>query len=618
MVLDRAGVRLGAGNVYIVALSRDGTLLVVGGPLGLAGYSFDTFESLWHTPTDSPVRDVWFAAGDESVVASTDTRIFHISDPMTGQNVTTHQIPAVDLTAPVISPDGRLAAAGTPTGDVILWEVASPSSARFLAGHTAPVLSVAFSPDGSMLASAGDDNLVMLWDTRSGELLETLTGHSAGRWGVGITALEFSPDGHVLASHGGNEEVFLWDVNQRVKRLALEVGPGSVKKMAFSPNSSLLATREDDGERATFRLWDTQDGSLLEEFQGGESYADGVAFSPRGEELVVPGPNNSVVVWNIQTGAPARILKGLNLGSGKIAFSPDGDALATCAANYVERTVDAIVWDPVGTGLEKPAVKHELSVPMHRGLLVDECTDLAFSEDSATLWMAHGVGDAVLWSLSPPEVIWRQDREIPPGDTWEWETAATFNGVDLAAGVDSRGVFVLALEGPATEQRLDWGGSRDIVRDLSFSPDRQHFAAATEGGSPALFDLADRRMVEMLPGLDGRMTTIGFSPDGSLLAGGYADGSVALWDVAARALTWSTLAHSDAIEDLAFSPDGLSLATASSDGTVAMWSVTSPRKFKVLEGHGGPVTGVAFPPSGSSLASNSDDGTVIIWQVGSD
>jgi WD40 repeat protein len=68
-------------------------------------------------------------------------------------------------TAVRFSPDGRLVAAGTTRGAIVLFDAdARRQLGDPLQGHAGQVFSVAFQRDGHHLVSAGNDGRVLLWD----------------------------------------------------------------------------------------------------------------------------------------------------------------------------------------------------------------------------------------------------------------------------------------------------------------------------------------------------------------------------------------------------------------------------------------------------------------------
>jgi WD40 repeat protein len=63
------------------------------------------------------------------------------------------------------SPDGRLVAAGTSKGEVILWNVSDEKPLAQFQGHRGPVESLCFSPDGKQLVTGGqNDAAILVWD----------------------------------------------------------------------------------------------------------------------------------------------------------------------------------------------------------------------------------------------------------------------------------------------------------------------------------------------------------------------------------------------------------------------------------------------------------------------
>ena len=82
----------------------------------------------------------------------------------TGKQITTlghREGQVMNLT---FSPDGRTLAAGTTSGEIELWDVASRQRRSALRGHAGSIRGLVFAPDGRTLVSAGDDGTVRIWD----------------------------------------------------------------------------------------------------------------------------------------------------------------------------------------------------------------------------------------------------------------------------------------------------------------------------------------------------------------------------------------------------------------------------------------------------------------------
>jgi WD40 repeat protein len=114
--------------------------------------------------------------------------------------------------------------------------------------HAEGVTCLAFSPAGKTLVSGGHDYALRLWDTATGKELRRFLGHRGG-----VRKLALSPDGSVLASSGDAwrgqepERIFLWDVGPGKERARL---PGPEKQatcLTWSPDGKTLAAGGEDG-----------------------------------------------------------------------------------------------------------------------------------------------------------------------------------------------------------------------------------------------------------------------------------------------------------------------------------------------------------------------------------
>ncbi|MFD9700424.1 WD40 repeat domain-containing protein [Lentzea sp. NPDC059081] len=91
------------------------------------------------------------------------------------------------------SPNGKLVAAGSFSGDVHVWDVRSGDLVKKFTVDDEVVEAVAFSPDGARLAAGGWDGRVRLFDTDTWALKTTFT-----RMTDWVDALAYSPDGDLI------------------------------------------------------------------------------------------------------------------------------------------------------------------------------------------------------------------------------------------------------------------------------------------------------------------------------------------------------------------------------------------------------------------------------------
>ena len=118
--------------------------------------------------------------------------------------------PASATAAITFSPDGRLVAAGTYLGEVILRIAATAGRCAHGPGQVGPVRAVAISPDNRLLAASGDTGAVTLYELATGQLVKWLEGHAGNVW-----SLAFAPDGRSLVSGSFDGTALVLDLTGR-------------------------------------------------------------------------------------------------------------------------------------------------------------------------------------------------------------------------------------------------------------------------------------------------------------------------------------------------------------------------------------------------------------------
>ena len=180
---------------------------------------------------------------------------------------------------------------------------------------------------------------------------------------------------------------------------------------------------------------------------------------------------------------------------------------------------------------------------------------------------------------------------------------------------------------PSMSSNALWETERGLVSAVAFSPSGKLLATGNWDGVIKVWDVPETELLVKLkiPSLTERNVPVKqlvFSPDRQHLAASGSEDVVYVWsletgdlisrfsgEVDKRSCPWS------AVIPLSFSPDGCLLAATSFDNTVSIWNVEKNERIACLTGHTSWVYSVCFSPCGQFLASGDREGTLRVWDV---
>jgi WD40 repeat protein len=392
----------------------------------------------------------------------------------------------------------------------------------------------------------------------------------------------------------------------------------SVTSCAFSPDGRRIVSASRD---ETLKLWNANTGAEMSTLEGHTWYVHACAFSPDGSRIVSASEDCTLKLWDAQTGAELATLAGHTSAVYACAYSPDGRLIVSASG---DRTLK--LWD-AQTGADLATLAgHTLSVK-----------GCAFSSDGRRIVSASGDDTLRLWDArTGAELATLKGDKVmgcafsPDGRhivSTSWDNTLKF--WDARTGAISHSHFLKLLYrvrdlcrslGRFREEPATLVGHTFWVNTCAFSPDGSRIVSASDDKTLKVWDARTGAELATLADHAGGVKACAFSPDGRRIVSASEDKTLKLWDAQTGAELVTHQGHKRDVTACAFSPDGGRIVSASLDNNLKLWDTRTGAELATLVGHtkGTFEPGVdacAFSPDGSRIVSASKDETLKLWNA---
>ncbi|RKU28053.1 hypothetical protein C6497_09985 [Candidatus Poribacteria bacterium] len=541
--------------------------------------------------------------------------------------------------------------------DYTQWELPDGAIARIGKGR---INDMAYSPDGSILAVATTIG-IWVYDTdtyqerkllsRSHQEMEKVYFTDNGtvlagmerftdkitQWDVTLLEIEkpskkkhdfprsatYSLDGNTYATISFNK-IHIRDAKTNTSKHILKGHESMVTCLSYSPNSKIIASGSRD---QTVRLWDVNTGKLIRTLTEHKSEIIFLSFSPDGSTLITGSSDMTINYWDVTSRelklplAMQGVISDKRDSKEKIKrtfFSPDKSILVT-AGEY--RTIH--LWDTT-TG----KLKHTFTDPeknIKKDGYVKEVENILFSPNGKSILSLVNDKQIRMWDIAT-------GKRMPFTGNTGYLTNATFSpdGKTLAT-VDYPGEIriwdIATGKLKRTISNLSPRDNRNYQDDrnyMAFAGNGEKFITTESDGSIYLWDTITKRLHTLLRKKDNSKNAwtskIQVSPDGETIVSWNAskDRLIRLWNATTGEPKRRIKDHKGPIKRVVFSMDSSILASWSSsyeDNRIRLWNVATGRHSHTFTGHKNLIECVTFSPDGNTLISGGQDGTILIWDV---
>jgi WD40 repeat protein len=331
-------------EVKSVAISSNSNILAATCYSAVKVWDFNTKEEVWTFFADEhSIRKIVITPDEKKLISASDDETLKVWDLVSHKEILTLSGHTSVVTSVAVAPDGQRAVSTSADDRVKIWSLEDGSETLTLSGHSGWVADVAITPDGRQIVSCSWDNTVKIWNLRASEAEQVNTSHSSA-----VNSLLTSSDRRQIISASKEDGVIkVWNISGE-EVLSFFTQKYFVSGIALFPdNQRLLSSAGTIMKHGSWgksdnslKVWDIDSGTELLTMAGHDSEIRCIAISPDGEKVVSGSRDNSVRLWDVTSGQEMLRLTNHTEMINAVIFTPDGKRCISASGDKTLR-----VWD---------------------------------------------------------------------------------------------------------------------------------------------------------------------------------------------------------------------------------------------------------------------------------
>lgn len=310
-----------------------------------------------------PVRCVAWSEDSKNVVAGYDDnvlRLWNIEEEICYQVLRGHEnrIKCVDWKGPYL-------ASGSNDKSLRIWKNAGygmageadrqKNTSLCVKNCGGAVNCVKWFSNQHRVISGSDDGILLIWNWETGEE-QYLRGHENRVYGA-----DLSPDEDIAASGSNDRTIRFWNTHTGKEIEDMRIVPEKdrghqepIRAVAWSQTREIPCLFSASNDK-TLICWEEENGIWKEQRQmtGHEDFVYCLSWQPEGKYIVSGSTDNTLWIWEVESGKPLfHLTEHTNYAHG-VAWSPDGKYIASASCDG-----KIIIWDVQNLPEKAPAPIH--------------------------------------------------------------------------------------------------------------------------------------------------------------------------------------------------------------------------------------------------------------------